>query len=88
MIRADGDKINGSDVVVVENWATWSGPCREISPDFAQVEEKHPHLKFVKVDVDSQQTLPTFIAYKDGNAIRFIIGANPQELNVGVVFNG
>ncbi|WVN85282.1 uncharacterized protein L203_100427 [Cryptococcus depauperatus CBS 7841] len=47
--------INGSDVVVVENWATWSGPCREISPDFAQVEEKHPHLKFVKVDVDSQQ---------------------------------
>lgn len=48
-------QISGSDVVVVDYWATWCGPCKMISPHFAKLEGKFPDVKFVKVDVEEQE---------------------------------
>nr|ODO02561.1 thioredoxin [Cryptococcus depauperatus CBS 7855] len=89
MARADGDKIDGSDVVVVDYWATWCGPCKVISPVFAKLEEQFSQLKFVKVDVDAQEkiakeanvkAMPTFVAYKGGEVIDTVVGAVPKKL--------
>lgn len=46
---------SGSDVVVVDYWATWCGPCKMISPHFAKLEGKFPNVKFAKVDVEEQE---------------------------------
>nr|ODO03942.1 thioredoxin [Cryptococcus depauperatus CBS 7855] len=97
MVRADGDKIGGSQVVVVYYWALWSGPCKFLAPAYAKYEELYPQPKFAKVDVDEQpeiakeagvKIMPTFIAYKDGKAIGTALGADRQKLEVSVVFNG
>jgi thioredoxin 1 len=47
-------KINGSEPVVVDYWATWCGPCKLISPVFNKLEAKYPNIKFAKVDVEEQ----------------------------------
>nr|ODN96721.1 thioredoxin [Cryptococcus depauperatus CBS 7855] len=89
--------INGSQVVVVEYWADWCGPCKFISPVFADCEERFPQLRFVKVDVDLQEqiaqeaqikAMPVYTAYKYGTAIKSSVGAIPQQLKVSVVLNG
>ncbi|WVO13158.1 thioredoxin [Cryptococcus depauperatus] len=81
--------IDGSDVVVVDYWATWCGPCKVISPVFAKLEEQFSQLKFVKVDVDAQEkiakeanvkAMPTFVAYKGGEVIDTVVGAVPKKL--------
>ncbi|ORX37736.1 thioredoxin [Kockovaella imperatae] len=79
----------GSDVVVVDYWATWCGPCKMISPHFEKMEAKYPNIKFAKVDVDDQEqiaqeesirAMPTFAAYKDGKRIKEFAGAHVQKL--------
>jgi thiol-disulfide isomerase/thioredoxin len=54
--RAD-IKVNGDQVVVIDFWATWCGPCKLIGPHFAKLEkdEKFSNVVFVKVDVDTQE---------------------------------
>lgn len=47
-------QINSGDVVVVDYWATWCGPCKLIGPHFAKLEPKYPNVKFVKVDIEEQ----------------------------------
>nr|ODN87155.1 thioredoxin [Cryptococcus depauperatus CBS 7855]ODN87759.1 thioredoxin [Cryptococcus depauperatus CBS 7855] len=97
MVRADGNKIGGSQVVVVEFWAEWCRPCKRISPIFAEYEKRFPQLKFVRVDFDEYdeiaheakiKEMPSFIAYKDGKLIDSIVGVVPQQLEVSDVFNG
>ncbi|GFZ49612.1 Thioredoxin-like protein [Saitozyma sp. JCM 24511] len=81
--------INSGDVVVVDFWATWCGPCKLISPHFNKLEEKFPAVKFVKVDVEEVEdvakeqeirAMPTFKAYKNGKVIDQITGAVPAKL--------
>nr|5JY5_A Chain A, Thioredoxin [Cryptococcus neoformans var. grubii H99]5JY5_B Chain B, Thioredoxin [Cryptococcus neoformans var. grubii H99] len=81
---------SGSDVVVVDYWATWCGPCKMISPHFAKLEGKFPNVKFAKVDVEEQEdiakeaqikAMPTFVAYKDGKVIETVTGAVPAKIN-------
>jgi thioredoxin 1 len=56
-------QINGPDLVIVDYWATWCGPCKMISPHFAKLEAKFPAIKFAKVDVEEQDvSLPSFLA--------------------------
>ncbi|ODO07333.1 thioredoxin [Cryptococcus wingfieldii CBS 7118] len=85
---------NAENIVVVDYWATWCGPCKMISPHFAKLEDKFPSVKFVKVDVEEQEdvakeaaikAMPTFIAYKDGKPFKTITGAAPAKITVSAV---
>ncbi|KZT62705.1 thioredoxin [Calocera cornea HHB12733] len=78
---------------VIDFWATWCGPCRQIRPIFEKLAEKKEFtekLEFYSVDVDEQAeiaqevgitAMPTFIAFKDGKKLSETIGAVPAKLN-------
>ena len=49
--------IENNDVVVVDFWAPWCGPCRMFAPTFEAVSEQHPNVVFAKLNTEDQQEL-------------------------------
>ncbi|MEO5363765.1 MAG: thioredoxin [Magnetococcus sp. DMHC-8] len=60
-IALTGDNFSSTvadhDMVIVDFWASWCGPCRSFAPIFERVSEKYPDVVFGKVDTDEQQEL-------------------------------
>jgi len=80
------ETINGNDIVLVDFWASWCGPCRAFAPTFAASAEKHPDVVHVKVDTEAEQELaaaaqirsiPTLMAFKKGKLLFNQAGALP-----------
>ena len=74
--------------VLVDFFATWCGPCRQMSPILEQVSEERSDVKIVKVDVDENQNLaaeygvmsiPTLVVMKNGEAVAQSVGVQPKE---------
>jgi len=51
------DLITKSDILVVDFWAEWCGPCKSFGPVFEAASDKHPAVTFAKVDTEAQQAL-------------------------------
>lgn len=49
--------IEQNDIVLVDFWAAWCGPCRAFAPAFESASERHPDVVFAKVDTDAEQEL-------------------------------
>jgi thioredoxin 1 len=66
--------IEENDIVFVDFWAAWCGPCRQFAPVYQQVSEKFPDVAFTKVDTEAEQglaaaagitSIPTLMAFRD-----------------------
>ncbi len=79
-----------SDVpVLVDFWAPWCGPCRQVAPVVQEIaEEKSDALKVVKLNTDENQqtaiaynvlSIPTLIVFKNGAEAKRVIGAYPKK---------
>ena len=51
------DIINGNDIVVVDFWAPWCGPCKSFAPTYEAVSEKVSGVIFAKVNTEDEQEL-------------------------------
>ncbi|MEK9721438.1 MAG: thioredoxin [Quisquiliibacterium sp.] len=49
--------VTGNDIVMIDFWAPWCGPCRSFAPIFEQVAAENPDIKCVKVNTDEEQAL-------------------------------
>ncbi len=81
------DLINSEDLVIVDYFATWCGPCQMFLPVFDEVSET-AEATLVKVDIDQDAELagengvmgvPTIIAYKGGAEVARFSGFKPKE---------
>ncbi|MDX1882670.1 thioredoxin [Mycolicibacterium sp. 120270] len=79
------DVLNSSTPVLVDFWATWCGPCKMVAPVLEEIAgEKAGSLVVAKLDIDANpgtardfqvQSIPTMILFKDGAAVKRIVGA-------------
>ncbi|KAM3065743.1 thioredoxin trx1 [Clarireedia jacksonii] len=85
--------ISEKDVVVLDAFATWCGPCKAIAPQVNKFSETYPSAHFVKIDVDELpelaaelkvRAMPTFLIFKGGKQVAQVVGANPQALEEAI----
>ncbi|NLD85290.1 MAG: thioredoxin [Actinomycetales bacterium] len=80
--------VTNNDIVLVDFWAEWCGPCKAFGPVFEKVSGKNPEITFAKVDTDAEQQLgamlqiqsiPTLMAFREGIAVFRHSGAIPEQ---------
>ena len=77
-----------NNVVVVDFFATWCGPCKMLAPVFDSLSVELTDVDFVKVDIDQSlelaqkfgiTTVPTMMIFKDGKVVDTLVGFMPKD---------
>ncbi|HEY2207027.1 MAG TPA: thioredoxin [Pseudonocardia sp.] len=82
------DVLGSDKPVIVDFWATWCGPCKMVAPVLDEIAgENKERITVAKLDIDQNpatardyqvMSIPTMIVFKDGQAVKQIVGAKPK----------
>ena len=77
-------EMQNNDLLLVDFWAEWCGPCKSMHPIFTRMAKKYKRVRFARVNVDNAQdiamkygvqSIPTFIMFKNGEILNTMVGA-------------
>ena len=77
-------EIANNNLLLVDFWAEWCGPCKSMHPIFTRMAKKYKQVRFARVNVDNAQdiamrygvqSIPTFIMFKNGEIANQMVGA-------------
>jgi len=82
------ETLDSNEIVIIDFWAEWCGPCKQFAPIFEKVAEDNPDITFAKVNTEEQQALeaqygirsiPTLMVSRDGIILLNQAGMLPEE---------
>ena len=82
------ETLDNNEIVIVDFWAPWCGPCLQFAPIFELVSEEYPDVVFAKVNTEEQQaiaaqygiqSIPTIMVVRDGIILLNQAGSLPEE---------
>ena len=77
-------EIRNNNLLLVDFWAEWCGPCKSMHPIFTRMAKKYKQIRFARVNVDDAQdiamrygvqSIPTFIMFKNAEVVNTMVGA-------------
>ncbi len=85
----DADVLKNSKPVLVDYWAEWCGPCRQVAPVLEEIAQEYgSKIDIVKLNVDENprvvrlygvMNIPTLSVFKNGQVVKEIVGAKPKS---------
>lgn len=82
------ETLDSNEIVIIDFWAEWCGPCKQFAPIFEKVAENNPDITFAKVNTEEQQALadqygirsiPTLMVVRDGIILLNQGGSLPED---------
>jgi thioredoxin 1 len=86
--------VTEGDIVLVDFWAEWCGPCKQFGPVYEEASAQNPDITFGKIDTEAQQELasaagitsiPTLMAFREGVLVFAQPGALPAPMLNNVI---